>query len=190
VQQSRRSTNRRLRLAVELKVCDAWGHRTSSFSALGVIASMSTDTSPAVAGISRALAKLLGTSLLALAGVAVLTGGAEAKCTSWVLPKSFSIKQGNGYALVFKTKVSKSGKVTGTASYHTGEDFHLVVGELANGSFDGHHLDVRVNWSGGSRGDYTAKVTDEGKLKGTTHDLSGGPTVNFRSIQALACADA
>lgn len=150
---------------------------------------MSNDTSPAAPGTSRVLAKFLGRSLMALAGVALLGGAAHAKCTSWVLPKSFSIKQGNGYALVFKTKVSKSGKVTGPASYHTGEDFHLVVGELANGTFDGRHLDVRVNWSGGSRGDYTAKVTDEGTLKGTTHDLSGGPTVNFRSIQALACAN-
>jgi hypothetical protein len=92
--------------------------------------------------------------------------------------------------VIFKTKVSKSGKETSTASYHTREDFYLVVGELANGTFDGRHLDVRVNWSGGSRGDYTAKVNDEGKLKGTTHDLSGGPTVNFRSIQASACTNA
>src|SRR3569833_2289089 len=85
---------------------------------------------------------------------------AHAACQKYALPSSWSLKQGNGYALTMKTKVSKSGKVSGSASYRTGDDFHLVVGEINSGTFDGRHLEFRVDWSGTSRGDYQAKVRD------------------------------
>ena len=127
---------------------------------------------------------------LAVAALATISSSlpAAAACEKYVLPSSWSLKQGNGYALTMKTKVSKTGKVTGTASYHTGDDFHIVIGEINKGTFDGHHVEFRVDWSGGSRGDYQATVRDsDQKLKGTTHDLKGGPTVNFTSVQALKC---
>ncbi len=149
---------------------------------------MSIDTSRAAPGIGRASAKLLDRTLMALAGVALLSGAANAKCAAYVVPSSWSLKQGNGYTPTVKMKVSKSGKVSGSASYRTGDDFHLVVGEINSGTFDGHHLEFRVDWSGTSRGDYQATVRDsDQKLKGTTHDLKGGPTVNFTSVQALKC---
>ena len=128
---------------------------------------------------------------LAVAALATILSSlpAAAACEKYLLPSSWSLKQGNGYSLTIKTKVSKTGKVSGTASYHTGDDFHLVVGEINKGTFDGRHLEFRVDWSGGSRGDYQATVRDsDQKFKGSTHDLKGGPTANFTSIQPMKCA--
>jgi hypothetical protein len=127
---------------------------------------------------SMALAVLFGLSPLS----------AAANCQVWQLPPAFNAVQDNGFNVVFELTELGGGYVKGWAHYYTGDDFHLVKG-WTTGYFDGHALNIGVDWPGQARGVYRGYIDSGGYLAGFTRDVHN-PTnqVRWLSKQIFQCA--
>jgi hypothetical protein len=123
-----------------------------------------------------AFAALSGLGALAASGTS-----AWAACKEYQVPKAFSIRQNNGFAVTVNISAENGGDVTGSAHYGVPQK----VGAVRRGSFDGRVLNFRVNWSGGGSGNYEGSINNKGKLVGVTR--GGGGTARFESIQRFEC---
>jgi hypothetical protein len=137
------------------------------------------------------------TSSILAVFLALLPSTAMADCQAWELLHKFSAVQDNGYNVVFEVDVA-NGKVTGSAHYFTGDDFHRVNGDV-NGDFDGQGLHISVWWPatkalGQYDGLFDSIDETTAHLKGITKDLQdperkgANPEVYWRSKQIFPCA--
>jgi hypothetical protein len=106
-----------------------------------------------------------------------------------LLPK-FAVKQDNGYNVTFDVNVT-NGKITGSAHYYEGDDFHRVDGKV-DGDFYGTSFRIDVWWQTKAYGHYEGYIESDGHLKGVTKNLQNSQgtssEVYFTSPQTFRCS--